>query len=119
MERAETLIRDLLVARENRPVKIDWIQKIVSQVYKVSRQDLISERRTQAVVRPRQIAMYLAKQMTPRSLPDIGKRFGNRDHTTVLHAIRKIEGLIAKDETLKREIDALRRKIEEEAERDD
>lgn len=119
VERAEVLIRDLLVARENRPVKIDWIQKIVSQVYKVSRQDLISERRTQAVVRPRQIAMYLAKQMTPRSLPDIGKRFGNRDHTTVLHAIRKIEGLIATDEKLKREIEALRRRIEEEAERDD
>ena len=112
-------MRDLMVARESRPVKIEWIQKIVSQVYKVSRQDLVSERRTQAVVRPRQIAMYLCKTMTPRSLPDIGKRFGNRDHTTVLHAIRKIESLIAKDELLRREIESLRRRIEDEADRDE
>ena len=119
VEKAEMLMRDLMVARESRPVKIEWIQKIVSQVYKVSRQDLVSERRTQAVVRPRQIAMYLCKTMTPRSLPDIGKRFGNRDHTTVLHAIRKIESLIAKDELLRREIESLRRRIEDEADRDE
>ena len=119
VEKAETLMRDLMVARESRPVKIEWIQKIVSQVYKVSRQDLVSERRTQAVVRPRQIAMYLCKTMTPRSLPDIGKRFGNRDHTTVLHAIRKIESLISKDELLRREIESLRRRIEDEADRDE
>ncbi|MCB1474124.1 MAG: chromosomal replication initiator protein DnaA [Rhodobiaceae bacterium] len=119
VEQAEALMRDLIVARESRPVKIEWIQKIVSQVYKVSRQDLVSERRTQAVVRPRQIAMYLCKTMTPRSLPDIGKRFGNRDHTTVLHAIRKIEGLISKDDLLRREIETLRRRIEDEADRDE
>ncbi|MFN0265330.1 chromosomal replication initiator protein DnaA [Tepidamorphus sp. 3E244] len=119
VEKAEMLMRDLMVARESRPVKIEWIQKIVSQVYKISRQDLVSERRTQAVVRPRQIAMYLCKTMTPRSLPDIGKRFGNRDHTTVLHAIRKIEGLISKDEMMRREIESLRRRIEDEADRDE
>lgn len=119
VERAEILMKDLMVAQEMRPVRIDWIQRIVSQVYKISRQDLVSQRRTQAVVRPRQIAMYLCKTMTPRSLPDIGKRFGNRDHTTVLHAIRKIEGLISKDEHLRREIESLRRRIEDEADRDE
>ena len=68
--------------------------------YNVSKHDLLSARRTRAIVRPRQIAMYLAKTMTPRSFPEIGKRFGGRDHTTVLHAVRKVEELAAADEAL-------------------
>ena len=67
---------------------------MVARQYNVSRSDLLSSRRTANVVRPRQVAMYLAKTLTLRSLPEIGRRFGGRDHTTVLHAVRKIEALV-------------------------
>ncbi len=73
---------------------------------------MLSNRRTRSVVHPRQIAMYLAKSMTPRSLPEIGRRFGGRDHTTVLHAVRKIEDLVSRDVALAEEIETLRRLIE-------
>ena len=63
------------------------------------------------IVRPRQIAMYLAKILTPRSLPEIGRRFGGRDHTTVLHAVRKIEGMVSDDQKLAREIELLKRLV--------
>ena len=79
----------------------------------VSKADLLSSRRTRTIVRPRQIAMYLAKILTPRSLPEIGRRFGGRDHTTVLHAVRKIEELINGDHTLADEIELLKRMIDE------
>jgi chromosomal replication initiator protein len=75
----------------------------------VSRQELVSNRRTRVIVKPRQVAMYLAKVMTPRSLPEIGRRFGGRDHTTVLHAIRKIEGEITKNPHLEDELEELKR----------
>ncbi len=65
------------------------------------------------MVRPRQIAMYLAKSLTLRSLPEIGRRFGGRDHTTVLHAVRKIEGMVMKDQELATEIDHLKRMLQE------
>ena len=71
-------------------MKIEAIQKLVTSRFNVSRADILSSRRTATVVRPRQIAMYLSKLLTPRSLPEIGRRFGGRDHTTVLHAVRKI-----------------------------
>ena len=73
--------------------------------------DLISERRTRSVARPRQAAMWLAKQLTTRSLPDIGRRFGGRDHTTVLHAVRRIEELRAGDPQLARDLETLTRKL--------
>ena len=91
IETAEVAIRDLVRNREPKRVKIEEIQKLVASRYNVSRSDILSERRTAAVVRPRQIAMYLSKVLTLRSLPEIGRRFGGRDHTTVLHAVRKIE----------------------------
>jgi chromosomal replication initiator protein len=112
LEFAETVIRDLVRAHEPRKVKIDDIQKVVARFYKVSRADLLSSRRAQTVVRPRQVAMYLSKALTPRSLPEIGRRFGGRDHTTVLHAVRKIESLMAKDQTLVNDVDCLRRELE-------
>ena len=112
LEFAETVIRDLVRAHEPRKVKIDDIQKVVARFYKVSRSDLLSSRRAQTVVRPRQVAMYLSKTLTPRSLPEIGRRFGGRDHTTVLHAVRKIEGLMSKDSSLVNDIDCLRRELE-------
>jgi chromosomal replication initiator protein len=73
----------------------------------------VSNRRTRVIVKPRQIAMYLAKTLTPRSFPEIGRRFGGRDHTTVLHAVRKIEELISGDTKLSHEIELLKRLINE------
>ncbi|CAM5774058.1 chromosomal replication initiator protein DnaA [Labrys miyagiensis] len=113
LETAEAAIRDLVKNREPRRVKIEDIQRIVAKHYNVSRADILSLRRTATVVKPRQVAMYLAKSLTPRSLPEIGRRFGGRDHTTVLHAVRKIEGLVGKDSGLAEEVDLLRRLLSE------
>ncbi|PLX38043.1 MAG: chromosomal replication initiator protein DnaA [Hyphomicrobiales bacterium] len=112
MEMAEAALRDLTRARESRRVRIEDIQRVVSKHYNVSRSDLVSERRTRTIVRPRQVAMYLAKTMTPRSLPEIGRHFGGRDHTTVLHAVRKIEELCRNDTGLAQEIDLIRRLLD-------
>ena len=89
------------------------IQRIVARQYNVSRSDLLSSRRTANVVRPRQVAMYLAKTLTLRSLPEIGRRFGGRDHTTVLHAVRKIEALAGNDSTFAEEIESLKRQLQD------
>ncbi|MCU4181414.1 chromosomal replication initiator protein DnaA [Bosea sp. BH3] len=113
LETAEAAIRDLVRTREPRRVKIEDIQKLVATRYNVSRADILSERRTAAVVKPRQIAMYLSKALTPRSLPEIGRRFGGRDHTTVLHAVRKIEKAISEDRSLHEEVDLLKRMLQE------
>lgn len=113
MDIAEFAIADLVGAREPRRIRIEDIQKVVARHYNVSKHDLLSARRTRTIVRPRQIAMYLAKTMTPRSFPEIGKRFGGRDHTTVLHAVRKIEEMVSADQTLAQEIELLKRMIQD------
>ncbi len=113
MELAERELRDLVRPVELKRVRIEDIQRIVARQYNVSRSDLLSSRRTANVVRPRQIAMYLAKTLTLRSLPEIGRRFGGRDHTTVLHAVRKIEGLIGTDNSLAAEIESLKCQLQE------
>ena len=113
LEMAEREVRDLIRPQEPRRVKIEEIQRIVARQYNVSRADLLSSRRTANVVRPRQVAMYLAKTLTLRSLPEIGRRFGGRDHTTVLHAVRKIEGLVNSDNALAEEIEVLKRQLQE------
>lgn len=113
IETAEAAIRDLVRTREPKRVKIEEIQKLVASHYNVTRADILSSRRTANVVRPRQIAMYLAKVLTPRSLPEIGRRFGGRDHTTVLHAVRKIEALAKADGKLSEEVDLLKRMLVE------
>ncbi|HXQ17152.1 MAG TPA: chromosomal replication initiator protein DnaA [Caulobacteraceae bacterium] len=92
-------------------VTVDDIQKATSDHFGLKQADLISERRTRSVARPRQAAMWLAKQLTTRSLPDIGRRFGGRDHTTVLHAVRRIEALRQTDTQLARDLEALSRKL--------
>ena len=107
------LLNQLTRNTAEKRVRIEDILKFVSRHYNVSRADILSARRTRTIVRPRQIAMYLAKTMTPRSLPEIGRRFGNRDHTTVLHAVRKIEAERAGDSKLSEELDIIRRMIEE------
>ena len=96
---------------EPRRIKIEDILRIVSRHFGVSKGDILSQRRHRSVVWPRQIGMYLAKQLTARSLPEIGRRFGNRDHTTVLHAIRKIEGEIGGNTRLKDEIEELKKQL--------
>lgn len=111
LESAETALRDLIRTREPKRVRVEEILKLVSAHFNVTRADLLSSRRTASVVRPRQIAMYLSKTLTLRSLPEIGRRFGGRDHTTVLHAVRKVQGLIGGDPGLKDEISLLRRML--------
>ncbi len=110
---AESAIKDLIRTREPRKVKIEDIQRLVANHYNISKSDILSSRRTATVVRPRQIAMFLSKALTLRSLPEIGRRFGGRDHTTVLHAVRKIESLTSLDTALAGEIDLLKRMLQE------
>jgi chromosomal replication initiator protein len=113
IEAAEVAIRDLIRAHEPKRVKIEDIQKLVASHYSVTRADILSSRRTAVVVKPRQVAMFLAKTLTMRSLPEIGRRFGGRDHTTVLHAVRKIEALSATDAALREELELLKRMLQE------
>ena len=110
---AEVAIRDLVRTREPKRVKIEDIQKLVAGHFNVSRADILSSRRTANVVLPRQIAMFLSKALTLRSLPEIGRRFGGRDHTTVLHAVRKIDALTKNNTTIGEEIELLKRTLQE------
>ena len=109
----EKMVGHLVQSGEQRRVRIEDIQKVAARHYNVTKNDLLSNRRTRVIVRPRQIAMYLSKMLTPRSLPEIGRRFGGRDHTTVLHAVRKIEQLLAEDPKLGQEIELLKRLVHE------
>jgi chromosomal replication initiator protein len=113
LEMAEREMRDLIRPQEPKRVRIEDIQRVVARQYNVSRADLLSSRRTANVVRPRQVAMYLAKILTLRSLPEIGRRFGGRDHTTVLHAVRKIEALAGNDTAFAEEIEGLKRQLQD------
>ncbi|WP_345114439.1 chromosomal replication initiator protein DnaA [Bartonella jaculi] len=115
LERIDELLGHLTRSGEAKRIRIEEIQRAVARHYNVSKQDLLSNRRTRTVVKPRQVAMYLAKMLTPRSLPEIGRRFGGRDHTTVLHAVRKIEDLVCDDQTLAKELELLKRLIGEQA----
>jgi chromosomal replication initiator protein len=113
VERVEEYLGHLIRNGEPKRVRVEDIQRVVSRHYNVPRSDLLSNRRTRIIVKPRQVAMYLAKMMTPRSLPEIGRRFGGRDHTTVLHAVRKIEGQMGSDSKLAQEMELLKRLIQE------
>ncbi|MDP7545686.1 MAG: helix-turn-helix domain-containing protein, partial [Alphaproteobacteria bacterium] len=110
-EMAQEALQDLLRAND-RKVTIEEIQKKVAQHFNIRLADMHSARRARAVARPRQVAMYLAKQLTTRSLPEIGRKFGGRDHTTVMHAVKRIEELRQTDATLAEDIDLLRRMLE-------
>ncbi len=111
MQVAMDIVGAIIGGAEPRRVRIDDILRTISQQYAVSRGDLLSARRTRSIVRPRQIGMYLSKQLTSRSLPEIGRRFGGRDHTTVIHAIRKIEELMNEDPNLRDEIETLKKDL--------
>ena len=111
LETAQEVLQDLLRANDRR-VTIEEIQKRVAEHFNIRIADMHSARRARAVARPRQVAMYLAKQLTSRSLPEIGRKFGGRDHTTVMHAVRKIEELREVDSSFADDIDLLRRMLE-------
>jgi len=111
LEGTQEVLHDILRANDRR-VTIEEIQKRVSEHYNIRQSEMHSARRARAVARPRQVAMYLSKQLTSRSLPEIGRKFGGRDHTTVMHAVRKIEELRATDNTFAEDIELLRRMLE-------
>lgn len=108
---AEEVLADMFRAGRRR-ITIDEIQKRVADHFKIRNAEMVSARRAREVARPRQIAMYLAKQLTPRSLPEIGRRFGGRDHTTVIHACRQIEKLRAADSEIDADVRTLMRVLE-------
>ena len=111
LETTQDVLRDLLRANDRR-VTIDDIQKRVAEHFNIRLADMHSARRARAVARPRQVAMYLAKQLTARSLPEIGRKFGGRDHTTVMHAVRRIDELMQNDSALSEDVELLRRMLE-------
>jgi chromosomal replication initiator protein len=110
LDEVQAVLRPHLRTGEKR-ITIDDIQKATADHYGMKQADLLSERRNRAIARPRQAAMWLAKQLTTRSLPDIGRRFGGRDHTTVLHAVRRIEALRVDDAALNQDLEILTRKL--------
>jgi chromosomal replication initiator protein len=107
----EEVLANVLRANQRR-ISIDEIQTQVAEHYRIRKAEMTSARRAREVARPRQVAMYLSKQLTPKSLPDIGRRFGGRDHTTVIHAVRQIEKLRASDSELDADIRLLTRQLE-------
>ena len=109
---AETkiILKDLLNMSENK-VTIDLIQTVVCKFFKISKNEMLSARRSRYLVRPRQTAIYLAKSLTSKSLPEIGRSFSNRDHTTVIHSVKTIEKLKNEDKELSLNIDSLKNKI--------
>jgi chromosomal replication initiator protein len=111
LESTHECLHDILKASDRR-ITIEEIQKKVAEHWNIRLTDMVSARRARAVARPRQVAMYLAKMLTSRSLPEIGRKFGNRDHTTVMHAIARINELIAEDSDLAERVELLRRMLE-------
>lgn len=110
LDQARSFLGANLKGSERR-LTVDEIQKATAEFYNLRKDDLLSQQRARAIARPRQVAMWLAKTMTTRSLPDIGRRFGNRDHTTVIHAVRRIDELRLTDERLARDIEQLQQKL--------
>ncbi len=117
LQLAEEQLTDILSANRRR-ITIDEIQRTVCQFYRIDRAEMSSKRRARAVVRPRQVAMYLSKVLTPRSYPEIGRKFGGRDHSTVIHAVRLIEDLRQRDADMDGDVRSLLRQLERGGERD-
>lgn len=110
LDTVQDLLRDLLRASDRR-ISIDDIQRKVAEHYNIRIADMHSARRARLIARPRQVAMYLAKQLTARSLPEIGRKFGGRDHTTVMHAVRKVEELCGSDTGFAEDVELLKRML--------
>jgi len=111
VETAQDVLHDLIRAHDRR-VTIEEIQKKVAAHFNIRTSDMHSARRARSVARPRQVAMYLAKQLTSRSLPEIGRKFGGRDHTTVMHAVKKVDELRERDASFAEDVELLRRMLE-------
>jgi chromosomal replication initiator protein len=111
LETTKEVLHDLLRANDRR-VTIEEIQKRVAVHFNIRMSDMHSPRRARSIARPRQVAMYLAKQLTSRSLPEIGRKFGGRDHTTVMHAVRKVDELRDQDAGFAEDVELLRRMLE-------
>jgi chromosomal replication initiator protein len=111
LELAQDCLADILRASD-RKLTIEEIQRKVAEHYNIRLSDMIGPKRVRTIARPRQVAMYLAKQLTPRSLPEIGRRFGGRDHTTIMHGVRKIEELMSTDSQLADDLQLLRRLLQ-------
>jgi chromosomal replication initiator protein len=111
IDMAQEVLKDLIRASQRR-ITIDDIQRKVADYYNLRLSDLLSARRSRQIARPRQVAMYLSKILTTRSLPEIGRKFGGRDHTTVIHAVKRIEGLRDSDSAIQEEVDLLTRSLE-------
>ncbi|MEO1194480.1 MAG: helix-turn-helix domain-containing protein, partial [Pseudomonadota bacterium] len=111
LESTQELLQDLLRAHSRR-VSIEDIQRKVAEHHKIRFSEMSSPRRARAVARPRQVAMYLCKQLTQASLPEIGKKFGGRDHTTVMHAVKKVEELRSTDAAFDEDVELLRRMLD-------
>lgn len=111
LELVQDCLSDILRASD-RKLTIEEIQRKVAEHYNIRLSDMIGPKRLRAIARPRQVAMYLAKQLTPRSLPEIGRRFGGRDHTTIMHGVRKIEDLMSTDSQLSDDLLRLRRALQ-------
>ena len=111
LEATQEVLHDILKAHDRR-VTIEEIQRRVAEHWNIRLTDMSSARRARAVARPRQVAMYLAKQLTSRSLPEIGRKFGNRDHTTVMHAVSRIGELMQADSAFAEDVELLRRMLE-------
>jgi chromosomal replication initiator protein len=111
LEVAQDCLADVLRASE-RKITVEEIQRKVSEHYNIRLSDMIGPKRLRTYARPRQIAMFLSKQLTSRSLPEIGRRFGGRDHTTVMHGVRRIEELRAQDGQIAEDLEILRRALE-------
>lgn len=111
LEATQDVLHDILKAHDRR-VTIEEIQKKVAEHWNIRLTDMSSARRARVVARPRQVAMYLAKQLTSRSLPEIGRKFGNRDHTTVMHAVSRVEEIMACDAAFAEDVELLRRMLE-------
>ena len=111
LELTQDCLADILRASD-RKLTIEEIQRKVAEHYNIRLSDMIGPKRNRTIARPRQVAMYLAKHLTPRSLPEIGRRFGGRDHTTIMHGVRKIEELMATDSQLNDDLQLLRRQLQ-------
>ncbi len=111
LDNTQDVLHDILRANDRR-ITIEEIQKRVAEHYNIKLSEMHSSRRSRAIARPRQVAMYLAKQLTARSLPEIGRKFGGRDHTTVMHAVRKIDELRQTDAGFAEDVELLRRMLE-------
>ncbi len=110
LESTQEVLQDLLRSHDRR-ITIDEIQRKVAEHYNIRLADMHSARRARNVARPRQVAMFLAKQLTARSLPEIGRKFGGRDHTTVMHAVRKIEELVGEDPSFAQDVEIIKRAL--------